>query len=65
MQRRAVGVQEASRNAESEVAGLQARIKAEKERIEMVKAQLEANKIVPAQATKEKMALQKALPPIL
>jgi len=54
-QRGVVGTQEASRNAESEVAGVQAQIEAEKQRIEMVKAQLQANLIVPAQATKQKM----------
>lgn len=54
-QRGAVGTQEATRNAESEVAGVLAQIEAEKQRIEMVKAQLEANMIVPAQATREKM----------
>ncbi|MCB0044225.1 MAG: hypothetical protein H6642_14580 [Caldilineaceae bacterium] len=54
-QRSAVGVQEASRNAESEVAGVVARIEAEKERIEMVKAQLEAGVIIPAIATQEKL----------
>ena len=54
-QRGVVDAQEAARNAESEVAGVQAQIEAEKQRIEMVRAQLEANMIVPAQATKQKM----------
>lgn len=54
-QRGVVGSQEASRNAESEVAGVQAQVEAEKQRIEMVRAQLQANMIVPAQATREKM----------
>jgi uncharacterized membrane protein YqiK len=54
-QRGTVGVQEATRNAESEVAGVLAQIEAEKERIEMVRARLEANIIVPAQATQEKL----------
>lgn len=54
-QRRVVGMQEASSDAESEVAGVQAQIEAEKQRIEMVKAQLEATLIVPAQATRQKM----------
>jgi hypothetical protein len=53
-QRGAVGVQEATRNAESEVAGVIAQIEAEKQRIEMIKAQLQANTIVPAQAAKQK-----------
>lgn len=54
-QRGAVDVQEATRNAESEVAGVRAQIEAEKQRIEMVKAQLQANTLVPAQAAKQKM----------
>lgn len=54
-QRGVVDAQEAARNAESEVAGVQAQIEAEKQRIEMVRAQLEARMIVPAQATKQKM----------
>ena len=54
-QRGAVGVQEATRNAESEVAGVVAQIEAEKQRIEMVKAQFQANTLVPAQATRQKM----------
>ncbi len=53
-QRGAVGQQEATRNAESEVAGVVAQIEAEKQRIEMVKAQFQANMIVPAQAAKQK-----------
>ncbi|MEZ4709613.1 MAG: SPFH domain-containing protein [Caldilineaceae bacterium] len=54
-QRGVVGMQEATRNAESEVAGVLAQIEAEKQRIEMVKARLEASLIVPAGATKEKL----------
>lgn len=54
-QRGVVGVQEAARNAESEVAGVHAQIEAEKQRIEMVRAQLEANMLVPAQATRQKL----------
>jgi uncharacterized membrane protein YqiK len=54
-QRGALGVQEATRNAESEVAGVKAQIEAEKQRIEMVRAQLQANTIVPAQGAQEKM----------
>lgn len=53
-QRGAVGMQEATRNAESEVAGLLAQIEAEKQRIEMVKQQLRANVVVPAEAEKTK-----------
>jgi regulator of protease activity HflC (stomatin/prohibitin superfamily) len=54
-QRGAVNAQEESRNAESEVAGIQAQIEAEKQRIEMVRARCQADTIVPAAATKEKM----------
>ncbi len=53
-QRGAVGVQEATRNAESEVAGVKAQIEAEKQRIEMIRAQLQAQVIVPAQAARQK-----------
>ena len=54
-QRGAVNAQEEARNAESEVAGIQAQIDAEKQRIEMVRARCQADTIVPAAATKEKM----------
>jgi hypothetical protein len=54
-QRGAVGGQEATRNAESELAGVIAQIEAEKQRIEMVRAQLQANTIVPAQGARQKM----------
>ncbi len=54
-QRGVLGVQEATRNAESEVAGVKAQIEAEKQRIEMVRAQLQANTIVPAQGARQKM----------
>lgn len=54
-QRGVVGMQEATRNAESEVAGVLAQIEAEKQRIEMVKARLAATLIVPAEATKQKL----------
>jgi len=51
-QRAAVGMQEATRNAESEVAGVLAQVKAVTQRIEMVTQQLKANVIVPAEAQK-------------
>ncbi len=54
-QRGAVNEQEETRNADSEVAGIEAQIEAEKQRIEMVRARCEADTIVPAAATKEKM----------
>ncbi len=53
-QRGAIGVQQATRNAESEVAGVRAQIEAEKQRIEMVKAQLQANTLVPTEAARQK-----------
>ena len=54
-QRGAVNTQGETRNAESEVSGIQAQIEAEKQRIEMVRARCRANTIVPAAATNEKM----------
>ena len=54
-QRGAIDAQEETRNADSEVAGIQAQIEAESQRIEMVRARCEADTIVPAAATKEKM----------
>ena len=51
----AIGVQKATRDAESEVAGVKAQIEAEKQRIEMVRAQFQANTIIPAQGAKQKM----------
>lgn len=53
-QRVAVGMQEATRNAESEVAGVKAAIEAEKQQIEMIRAQTQAHTIVPAQAARQK-----------
>jgi hypothetical protein len=57
-QRGAVGVQEATRNAESELAGIRAQIEAEKQRIEMVRQQLKADMIVPSEAEKAKQIEQ-------
>jgi hypothetical protein len=54
-QRRAVGVREATSNADSQVAGVRAQVEAEKQRIEMVRTQLEANTTVPAAAQRDKM----------
>ena len=53
-QRSAVGAQEALRNAESEGAGIEAQIEAEKQRIEMVRAKCEAEILIPAQAERDK-----------
>ena len=55
-QRSAVGAQENIRNGESEVAGIEAQIDAEKQRIQMVQARVEADVIVPALAQKEKLS---------
>ncbi|MCR9294007.1 MAG: SPFH domain-containing protein [bacterium] len=57
-QRSAVGIQQASRGAEAEVAGLKAQIEAEKERIEMLRAQFDAEITTPALAEKERQILQ-------
>ena len=54
-QRAAVDQQQETRNADSEVAGIQAQIEAEKQSIEMVRARCEAELIIPADATKQKM----------
>jgi len=51
----AIDSQKETRDAESEVVGIHAQIEAETQRIEMVKAKCEADIIVPASATKEKM----------
>jgi regulator of protease activity HflC (stomatin/prohibitin superfamily) len=55
IQRGAIDAQQETRHAESEVVGIQAQIEAEKQQIEMVRARSEADIIVPATATKEKM----------
>lgn len=57
-QRSAVGVEEATKNAEAKVAGLQARIEAERERIEMLRAQYEAEILTPALAERDRRILE-------
>lgn len=57
IQRGLVGVEEAQKSADAEVAGLKAKIDSEKERISMLKTKLEAEVITPAIAQKEKMIL--------
>jgi DNA polymerase III gamma/tau subunit len=56
-QRSAVGIEEATKNAEAKVAGLQARIGAERERIEMLRAQYEAEILTPALAERDRRIL--------
>ncbi|MGQ4808392.1 hypothetical protein NKDENANG_01774 [Candidatus Entotheonellaceae bacterium PAL068K] len=56
-QRQAVGVEQAERSARAEIAGITAQIEAEKRRIEMLKAQFEADIIVPAQAESQRLRL--------
>lgn len=56
-QRSAIGVEKATRDAEASVAGLTAQIAAEEQRIEMLRAQFEAEILTPAEAEKERMVL--------
>jgi len=56
-QRSAVGVQEETRNAEAKTAGIRAQIEAETQRIEMLRAQYNAEILTPAQAEKERKIL--------
>ena len=57
-QRSSVGVEEATKNAEASVAGLQSQIAAERERIGMLQAQYEAEILTPANAEKERRILE-------
>jgi flotillin len=57
-QRKAVGIENAERNASAQVAGITAAIEAEKQRIEMLKKKFEAEIITPALARKEKSVLK-------
>lgn len=57
-QRKVVGIEQATRNAQATVAGLKARIEAEKQKIEMLKQRLEAEVVVPAMARKDQAVLQ-------
>ncbi len=56
-QRAAVGQQQAARDAEARVAGIKAQVEAERERIEMLHAKLNAELIIPALAEKERTVL--------
>lgn len=54
-QRQAVGIEQATRSADAVVAGLKARIEAEKQNVEVQTKKLEAEIVVPAQAGRDKM----------
>ncbi|MDC7222923.1 MAG: SPFH domain-containing protein [Spirochaetales bacterium] len=56
-QRGLVGMEDALKSADAEVAGLKSKIAAEKEKIVMLKTKLEAEVVTPALAQKEKMIL--------
>jgi hypothetical protein len=56
-QRAAIGVQKATRDAEAQVAGIQAQIVAEQQRIEMLRAKYTAEILIPADAEKERRRL--------
>lgn len=56
-QRLSVGVEEATRDAEAKISGLNAEINAERERIEMLKEQYKAEIVTPALAQKEQSIL--------
>jgi flotillin len=56
-QRGAVEEQKARRDAEAQVAGVRVRIEAEQQRIEMLRAQYEAEIIIPAEAEKARLIL--------
>lgn len=56
-QRRTVGVEQALKNAQAQVAGLISEIESETQRIEMLEKRYEADIITPALAQKEKMIL--------
>ncbi|MEO2002735.1 MAG: hypothetical protein ABGY41_01385, partial [Candidatus Poribacteria bacterium] len=56
-QRSAIGVQKATSDAEANVAGVNAQIVAEEQRVEMLRAQFEAEILTPAEAEKERMIL--------
>ena len=57
-QRSAIGVQRAQRDAEAKVAGIKAQIRAEEQRIAMLREKFRAEILVPAEAERERMALQ-------
>ena len=57
-QRKKIGVEQATCQAQAEVAGAKAEIKSEKQRIEMLKNKYKAEIITPALAEKEKMIMK-------
>lgn len=57
-QREAIGVQKAMRDAEARVAGIQAQMEAEKQRIEMLRAKYQAEILIPSEAEKERRILE-------
>ncbi len=56
-QRRIVGVEQAQQDARAKVAGLNAQIESEKQRLEMLRRKFEAEVVIPAVAEKERMVL--------
>ncbi|MGF1534386.1 MAG: SPFH domain-containing protein [Bernardetiaceae bacterium] len=57
-QKQKIGIEEATRTAAAEAAGLRAQINAEKERIEMLKKRYAAEIITPAETERDRMILQ-------
>jgi hypothetical protein len=57
-QRSAIGVQRAERDAVAKVAGTKAQIKAEQRRIEMLRERYRAEILIPADAERDRMALE-------
>ncbi len=57
-QRSAIGVRRAERDAHAKVAGIKAQIGAEQQRIEMLRERYRAEILIPADAERERMALQ-------
>ncbi len=57
-QRRAVGIEKARQSAAAQVAGVKAQIEAERQRIEMLRAKLEAEVLTPAAAAQQQKVLQ-------
>ena len=57
-QRSAIGVQRAERDAVAKVAGIKAQIRAEEQRIEMLREKYRAEILIPAEAERERLATQ-------
>jgi flotillin len=60
-QRRIVGVEQATRDANAQVQGLKRQIEAERQGIEMLKKKYEASVVTPANAEKERMVLDASM----